>query len=54
MELRKNSDLGIFFEAGKVAVVGSFKEEWMGGYGVNQEYAQLWLLRPYLSRQSIL
>ena len=34
MELRKNSDLGIFFEAGKVAVVGSFKEEWMGGYGV--------------------
>ncbi len=34
MGLKINSDLGTFFEARNVAAIGSFKEEWMGGYGV--------------------
>ena len=33
-ELNRNSNLGTFFEARSVAVIGSFKEAWMGGYGV--------------------
>jgi len=34
MELKHNGGLGIFFAARNVAVMGSFREGWMGGYGV--------------------
>jgi len=34
MALKRNNDLGAFFEARNVAVIGSFKEYWVGGYGV--------------------
>ena len=34
MELKTKGNLETFFEAHKVAVIGSLKEEWTGGYGV--------------------
>jgi len=36
MEPKKKGNLGAFFEARNVAVIGSFREEWMGGYGVTK------------------
>ena len=34
MELNKRDNLGAFFEAHNVAIIGSCKEQWIGGYGV--------------------
>ena len=34
MEAKNRNGLGAFFEARSVAVIGSFREQWMGGYGV--------------------
>jgi hypothetical protein len=34
MELKTKGNLATFFEARNVAVIGSFKEAWSGGYGV--------------------
>ncbi len=34
MELKTKGNLATFFEARNVAVIGSFKEKWSGGYGV--------------------
>lgn len=37
MEAKKEKgNLGTFFDARNVATIGSFKEEWMGGYGVTK------------------